>query len=151
MNIDIFNTYPLILITAAILLVIIGAVLGYIIITLIKRFLIVMRFRKGRKGETVALRYLKKHGFTILREQYTATSAISINHKPHDFEVRADFLVEKDGQTAIVEVKTGDAAGNPRNSLTRRQLFEYYHIYDTDLLYLFDADKKKLLEISFPD
>jgi Holliday junction resolvase-like predicted endonuclease len=133
-----------------ILLLIIGAILWYITAALVRYIKLRLRFKKGRKGEYIARKYLTGHGFTIVSEQVARTAMMHINGTGHTYEVRADFLVKKKNRTGIVEVKTGNTAANPLSIPTRRQLFEYYHIFCVDVLYFFNADKRLLQEITFP-
>ena len=72
-----------------------------------------------------------------------------IDGKGFEYEVRVDFLVKIGEKTGIVEVKTGTIAANPLSIPTRRQLFEYYHVFCVDVLYFFNAGKRELQEITF--
>lgn len=85
-----------------------------------------------------------------MSEQVSRVAVIVVDGIGYEYEVRADFLVKKGDRTGIVEVKTGDTAANPRSIPTRRQLFEYYHVFCVDVLYFFNADKRVLQEITFP-
>ncbi|MBX3133516.1 MAG: hypothetical protein KF689_09055 [Gemmatimonadaceae bacterium] len=104
-------------------------------------------------GEHAAERFLVAAGFTIVARQHTLRATMHINGRVAEYDVRADFLVERSTpggpELALVEVKTGDAA-DPRTPATRRQLREYAALYDIDRLYLFDASANRLHEIEFP-
>lgn len=139
-----------IIIIIAILLLITGAIIWRIISAFLKHFTIRSRFNKGRKGELIARKYLLRHGYTILGQQVSRVSTIIVDNVAYNYEVRVDFLVQKGGRTGIVEVKTGDTAANPLSIPTRRQLFEYYHIFNVDVLYFFNAGKRILQRITFP-
>jgi Holliday junction resolvase-like predicted endonuclease len=107
------------------------------------------RFKRGNEGEVEAENFLKKSGFTIISDQVVTHPKICVDGEWHDYMIKADFLVEKNGKKAIVEVKTGKSAPSPTYSATRRQLLEYTCSYNVDTVYLFDADSKSLMEISF--
>ena len=64
------------------------------------------------------------------------------------YEVCADFVVERGGERAIVEVKTAGAA-KPSSPATRRQIFEYAALYGVNRAYMFDGDRSTLHEIVF--
>ncbi len=66
------------------------------------------------------------------------------------YDLCVDFLVVRDGERAIVEVKTGNAA-QPSSPATRRQIFEYAAAFDVDRAYMFDGDRSTLHEVSFQE
>ena len=107
------------------------------------------RFKRGAQGELSASKYLVKHGFEILGAQTDIKPKIWVDGEEVTFNIRADFLVSKNGRNGVVEVKTGSSAPNPKNSATRRQILEYSCYYGVDDVYLFDAEKMKLMEIKF--
>ncbi len=63
--------------------------------------------------------------------------------------MRADYLVERHGVRAVVDVKTG-AVANPSSRGTRRQILEYAWVYGVSEAYLFDADEERLHRIGIP-
>ena len=105
--------------------------------------------KQGAKGEKKAYHFLKKHGFTIIEEQPERNAVLYVDGKALEYRIRADFMVERNGVYSIVEVKTGRKATNPASSHTRRQLFEYSHLYHVDQLLFFNAETGKLNEITF--
>lgn len=108
------------------------------------------RFDRGRRGEQQARHFLCEAGFEILAEQAEEIGYMYVDDEEVTYKVRADFLVQRAGKTAIVEVKTGRKAVKPSNRDTRRQLFEYARLYEVDSLYFFDAEKMSLKKIVFP-
>jgi hypothetical protein len=107
------------------------------------------RFLRGSQGEHQAKFYLKKKGFHIDEEQVITQGVITIDDRPVTYNVRADYLVSKNGRRGVVEVKTGSKAVDPLYRPTRRQLLEYSALFDADDLYLFNADQKLLHRIAF--
>ena len=105
------------------------------------------RWRHARRGEAQARGWLERHGFRILDEQVSRTATLIVDGHETPFTVRADYLVERDGVRAVVEVKTGDVA-DPSARGTRRQILEYAWVYGVSEVYLFDADTPRLHRIS---
>ena len=107
------------------------------------------RFARGRLGEQEAVRLLEKAGYQILEDQLSRETGFWVDDQWCPITVRADFLVEKAGQTYVAEVKTGKSAPNPASTATRRQLLEYSHVYDADGLLLVDMEARQLRAIRF--
>ncbi len=72
----------------------------------------------GRKGENLICKYLKKHGYKILKRNYVTPFG------------EADIVAFKDGYTCFVEVKTRetDAFGLPAEAVTREKQRRYRKI-----------------------
>ena len=100
------------------------------------------RFQRGRVGEARAETLLAREGYAVLEEQTTRETGLWVDDAWQTVRVRADFLVEREGQCYVVEVKTGQSA-------TRRQLFEYHHVYHADGLILADMETSRLHLIRF--
>lgn len=107
------------------------------------------RFSHARRGEAQARGWLERHGFTILDEQVSQPAMLIVDGEESPFTVRADYLVERQGVRAVVEVKTGDVA-DPSSRGTRRQILEYAWVYGVSEVYLFDADTQRLHRIVVP-
>ena len=105
--------------------------------------------RRGAKGERFAVDLLSKNGYQILSTQIPLDGTIEVDSVPLKFNTRVDYLVEKDGQQFLAEVKTG-ASASPSNIITRRQLFEYAHLSHSRKVLLVDATAGKIREIEFP-
>ena len=104
--------------------------------------------KRGKKGEINSIKLLKKKGYKVLDEQIKLNGYFFIDDDLKQFELRPDFLVEKDGVRYIAEVKTGDVA-NPVNRNTRRQLHEYSYYSGHDVVLLVDPIKKTIKKINF--
>jgi Holliday junction resolvase-like predicted endonuclease len=107
------------------------------------------RFRRGRRAEERAPRLLAREGFEVLDEQANRDTGLWVDEVWQPVTVRADYLARRRGQTYVVEVKSGRKAPNPASPLTRRQLFEYHHVYDADGLVLADMETERLHLIRF--
>ena len=104
--------------------------------------------RRGRIGEKRAIRLLKKGGYSIIQSQVPLSGNIHIDNRPSSFNVRVDYLVEREGQKYLAEVKTGLAA-QASNPATRRQLLEYATIGKTDKIVLVDSTLGTVKTIRF--
>lgn len=115
-----------------------------------KAWLLGRRMGAAAAGEAMAERWLGAQGFEIVERQAVHRAVMHINGRVAEFDVRADLIVQRDGQRLLVEVKTG-AAADPRMPITRRQLREYCAVFGVDRVFLFDATSQRLHEVEFPD
>ena len=91
-SIDITNLFHQVIIA---ILIIIILYLGWKIKSLYKNFLLYLLKRRGRKGEKNALKLLKKDGYKILSSQKTIQGYLYENDIKISYEVRPDYLIEK--------------------------------------------------------
>ena len=144
-SIDITNLFHQVIIA---ILIIIILYLGWKIKSLYKNFLFYLLKRRGRKGEKKAIKLLKKNGYKILSSQKTIQGYLYENDIKILYEVRPDYLVEKNDIIYIAEVKTGLAALiGERN--TRRQLLEYSKLLNSSKVILVDLTRNKIKVIEF--
>ena len=104
--------------------------------------------RRGRLGEDKAIELLKKNGYKIIQSQVPLSGTFQIDNQPANFNVRVDYLVEREGVMYMAEVKTGLAA-QASNPATRRQLLEYANIGKTDKIVLVDSTLGTVKKIGF--
>lgn len=90
------------------------------------RRVIKVRMQRGLKAETHAAALLSFHGYELVEEQSPIAMEMEIDGEKVDYEIRPDGMAVRDGESFLVEVKTGIKAGDLNNPITRRQLFEYY-------------------------
>lgn len=107
------------------------------------------RGARARQGELDAEDLLESLGFEIVERQAHRTWSIWVDDEPRDASVRADLLVERDGALFVAEVKTGQRALDPRHPSTRRQLLEYWLVFQPDGLLLVDMEARRVREITF--
>ena len=105
---------------------------------------------RGGRAEGRALRLLERHGYAIIASQEPALSRVLVDGHEHEFDLRADVLVEKDGERLVAEVKTG-ASALLSSRATRRQLLEYAYAYGLDAVLLVDMAEERILRVEFPD
>ena len=115
-----------------------------------KRILLWRIRKRGQLGEYKAIKLLRKNGYKILDSQILLSGQIQVNKEMLTFDIRPDFLVEKDGVRFLAEVKTG-TAGCPSNKETRRQLLEYAFVTETNTIILVDVTNDFISQICFPE
>ncbi len=108
------------------------------------------RNRRAQVGEAHAERLLLHQGYTIVDRQVSRSWTVEVDGESWEASVRADLLVEKNGRTFVAEVKTGELAPDPLYPPTRRQLLEYFFVFDPDGLLLVDVEADAILEVAFP-
>ena len=122
--------------------------LGWRIRRVWKNFLFYLIKRKGRRGERIAVKLLHKEGYEIIDEQVALTSFLFENNIKIEYLVKPDFLVKKNGEKFIAEVKTG-ASALIQNRNTRRQILEYSHLNQNKTVLLLDIKNRKIKKIDF--
>ena len=103
---------------------------------------------RGQEQEKQASKALQSMGFKILEEQPATQVGWWIDGIWTETTITADYLVKRDGEVGLVEVKSGKAASATHRN-TRRQLLEYQHAFDVDAVFLYDAERSKLNRIVF--
>lgn len=104
--------------------------------------------QRGYEYEKNARSALVSMGFKVLEHQPSALASYWIDEKYHETKITSDYLVEHQGERAIIEVKSGRKARATHRD-TRRQLFEYHHTFDVDAIYLFDVESNRLQRVDF--
>lgn len=90
------------------------------------RRVIRVRMQRGIKAETHASALLNLYGYELVEEQSPISMEMEVDGEKFDYEIRPDGMAVRDGESFLVEIKTGAKAGDLSNPITRRQLFEYY-------------------------
>ena len=109
------------------------------------------RRRAGRAiaGEDGAAELLRRAGFTILGRQVRTWWSPLVDGVPFETEVRADYLVEAEGEVLVAEVKTGEAAPRFETAATRRQLLEYHVAFEADGVLLVCPERGAIHRVDF--
>ena len=113
-----------------------------------RNFLFYLLKRKGRKGEGIAVKLLNKEGYEIIEEQVFFSGFLFEDNQKVEYLVKPDFIVKKNGEKFIAEVKTG-ASALIQNRNTRRQILEYSHLSQNKTVLLVDIENKKIKKIDF--
>lgn len=103
------------------------------VVFLVARFVLLLKRRmlgfwlnrRGSRAERAALQLLKKEGFKLVDDSPRLQYALLIDGESQSFTITPDYLVRRDGQQYVVEVKRKDKGGTIRNGLVRRQVVEY--------------------------
>lgn len=106
---------------------------------------------RGKRGERDAERLLEARGFRVQARQQRTRYRVAVDGDARDVELVVDFVVERDGETLIAEVKTGAAAAaGLERAETRRQLLEYQLASGTMRTLLVDPAAEIITEVAFP-
>jgi hypothetical protein len=108
------------------------------------------RFAHGRAGEDKAVWLLRRAGYKVLDRQIHRKGTVICDGKAVEFDVFADFWVEKDGRELPADSKTGEC-GSPTDRNTRRQLLEYALLFRVSAVLLVAPDRGEIIEVRFPD
>ena len=141
-NIKFYETYILMI------LFILFFLFGWLLRKIFKNLYFFYLRYKGRIGEKKALHLLEKNGYKILDQQFTIKGWLRKNGVKESFIIRPDYLVKKNNEIFIAEVKTGEAA-SISNIFTRRQLLEYSNTYYSKKVILVDVKNQNLYLIEF--
>lgn len=108
------------------------------------------RAARAGRGETRAETLLEVEGFRVVERQARVIWAPLVDGVPQHLELRADYLVEHDGQLLVAEVKTGDDAPSVDTAATRRQLLEYHVAFGVDGVLLVCPERGTIHRVVFP-
>ncbi len=108
------------------------------------------RMRRAAAGERAAGPLLERGGYRIEGRQVSRTLEYQLDGEACVVEVRADYLVEREGERFVAEVKTGKEAPRLAHRPTRRQLLEYAHAFDTRGVLLVDAEAGRVHRVAVP-
>ena len=108
------------------------------------------RANRASAGELDAATMLRRAGFRIVARQARTWWSPIVDGEPYETEVRADYLVEADGELLVAEVKTGDEAPQLSTAATRRQLLEYHVAFEADGVLLVCPERGAIHRVDFP-
>lgn len=109
-----------------------------------------IRSRRAVDGENRSEALLARAGYVVLVRQPRLVFALLLDGAPRTVDLRADWLVERDGRRFVADTKTGARAPSLDHAPTRRQLLEYRVAYDVDGVLLIDAETNTVHEVRFP-
>lgn len=107
------------------------------------------RQRVASAGERHAETLLKRAGYRVTGRQVTRHWTLWVDDTPLRVSARADLLVKGPGGRFVAEVKTGAQASRPTRPATRRQLFEYLHVFPVDGVLLVDMHNERIRTVTF--
>ncbi len=109
----------------------------------------IRRAARAARAERHARSVLDDAGFRVRGEQVRRSWSLSEDGRALQFDLVADYVVERDGRAWVAEVKTGERALDLRFGPTRRQLLEYREAFGVDGVLLVDAEANGIREIHF--
>ena len=104
----------------------------------------------GNQAEEIAAELLEAEGYRILDHPFSLEWTYWIDGEEQTSALRADFRVERDGITSLVEVKSTRRAGVATLPETRRQLLEYSRAFRGPVLLLCTATET-LVNVTFEE
>ena len=99
------------------------------------------------KAEVAAAQLLEENGYDIVDSQVRRAWELDVDGEFLEITVIADYLVERDGDRFVAEVKSGEQAPDLTNSATRRQLLEYALAYDSPTVVLVDMAELRVRRV----
>lgn len=105
-------------------------------------------YKNAKKAEKDAIAFLNEKGYEIIEVQKQETFLIYIDDKPFKTHVQADFIAKKRGKKYVIEVKTGQKT-RATTAVVRRQLLEYFLVFNPAGVLLLDMDRRTLKKIEF--
>lgn len=134
-------------------LFILGSIIGIIIFLRLGKYFrsrkLKLQLYRSRNAESKASKLLISEGYKIIESQKRRPIFTYLNGVEFSNWVQADYVVEKKGKQYVVEVKTGEKATQITNSATRRQLLEYFYIYQPEGILLLDMESGKIQDVQF--
>jgi hypothetical protein len=106
--------------------------------------------RQGARGELVAERLLREHGYAVAERQVLTRYDLLVDGEAREVTLRADFLVERGGKTYVAEAKGGEVAGRLETIATRRQVLEYCLAFDVEGVLLVDSARGSISLVQLP-
>jgi hypothetical protein len=108
------------------------------------------RAERAGDGEDAAAELLEEAGYRVVERQARVLWGPLLDGEPQLLELRADYLVEGDGQLLVAEVKTGELAPSIETAATRRQLLEYHVAFAVDGVLLVSPEQGTIQRVAFP-
>jgi hypothetical protein len=137
------------------LLIAAAVLLAVVVLTLatrrwFRRFQLQRRWSRARKIERQASALLDDLGYQVLDSQVETTYDLLVDGERSTVKLRADYLVSRSGRRFVAEVKSGQSAPRLDTAATRRQLLEYWAVFQVDGILLVDGESRQVHEITFP-
>ena len=107
------------------------------------------RQARGKRGEMRAEAVLRAAGYEIIARQERKAYRMLADACEVPVGLAVDFVVSRDGQELVAEVKTG-AAASLGHADTRRQLLEYQLASGAARVLLVDPEREQITEVCFP-
>lgn len=106
-------------------------------------------FSRAHEVEKKVAQLLERKGYRVLGAQVEQEAFLRIDGRKVSYTVRADYVLQKGHRTYVAEVKTGNQVGNGISPQVRRQLLEYFLVYQPQAVLLVDGEREKIEEVVF--
>lgn len=107
------------------------------------------RARIALHGQRDAAGVLTAHGYEIIAGQTRHQLVYQVERNAYVATLQCDYVVRRDGELWIAEVKTGRAAPQLSTAATRRQLLEYQVAFGVPGIVLVDMEQGTCAEVRF--
>lgn len=108
------------------------------------------RFRRARVAEDKAVQFLDESGYRVIAQQVPIRYSLWVDGRETEVDLKLDYVVERNGQRYVAEVKSGEVAPSLAHAPTRRQLIEYGLATQTTDVLLVDPDRRSIAVVSIP-
>lgn len=108
------------------------------------------RARRAVAAERDAERVLERAGYRVEATQLAVAWPVTCGGQTTEYGLRADYLVSRNGQRYIAEVKHGAVVTQLSHGATRRQLLEYQLAYEVQGVLLVDMSRRQVHAVEFP-
>ena len=136
--------------SVAVLLLWMGVRLGAMLRRLDERRAGRFHNERGQAGERRAEQLLRAQGYRVRARHVAGSYAVQVDGDVENIPLIADFIVERDGQRWVAEVKTGKQAPRVGHADTRRQMLEYQLAFEVPGVLLVDAEANRVHQVRFP-
>lgn len=104
--------------------------------------------KRAKAGEKKAIAFLERRGYRVCEVQSRKKIITEIGGSDHESTIIADMIVRKGFFKYVVEVKTQGQAF-PTLPNVRRQMMEYYLIFQPHGVIFLDMEKEKMRLVKF--
>jgi Holliday junction resolvase-like predicted endonuclease len=108
------------------------------------------RNARGHEGELHAHTLLTQAGYQIVARQERMSYRMAADTRELAVGLICDFIVAREGQLLVAEVKTGAMSTRLTHPETRRQLLEYQLASGAQSVLLVDPEAGQITEVRFP-
>ncbi len=105
---------------------------------------------RGQAGELRAVELLRSRGYRVRARHVSRSYRLEVDEGGEEVQLIADFIVERDGQRWVAEVKTGKHAPRVGHADTRRQMLEYQLAFGTPGVLLVEPEAGRVRVVNFP-
>ncbi len=128
--------------------VLLGIVIFFVVVKTLKKMRLKKILKRARSGEKKAISFMEQRGYRVVELQCRKKIITEINGTAHESTIIADMIVRKGLFKYIVEVKTQGQA-SPTLPNVRRQMMEYYLMYQPHGVIFLDMERGKMRMVKF--